>query len=141
MEFWHLGLKMDCISKSLPLFLSLPHSFSLPVPPTHPAKSLLFQAVSLDTLAFLSFSVLPCLCVEAHCVAATFSFLPSLPFVSCPNPTSPFPCSLTIKSLVERLLLCSVCLNLHQSSLGGVSSGLLIKSYQLMTAFIPHLDA
>lgn len=57
-EFWHLGLKINRISKSLPLFLSLPLSFSLPVPPTHPTKSLLFQAVSLDTLAFLSFSVL-----------------------------------------------------------------------------------
>lgn len=47
--------------------------------------------------------------------------------------------SLSRVSLIARRFLCSVCLNLHHSSVCGISAGLLIK--QLMTAFIPHLAA
>lgn len=54
-----------------------------------------------------------------------------------PPPSSP-PFSL---SPTARQLLCSVRLNFHHSSVCGVSPGLLIKSEQLMTAFIPHLAA
>lgn len=54
------------------------------------------------------------------------------------HPPSP-PLSLSLPPLL--LLLCSVRLDFHHSSVCGVRPGLLIKSEQLMTAFIPHLAA
>lgn len=55
--------------------------------------------------------------------------------------TAPLPSSPPPPPCTARQLLCSVRLNFHHSSVCGVSPGLLIKSEQLMTAFIPHLAA
>lgn len=72
---------------------------------------------------------------------ATFSFFPLFLLRLLPQPIVSLSPALLLSrvSLIARRLFCSVCLNLHHSSVCGVSSGLLIKPKELMTAFIPHL--
>lgn len=133
-EFWHLGLKMDCTPESL-----LPFGFlCLAVPPTHPVKPLLFQ-LSLQIHQPFPLFLLSAPYVLRHMVTQ----LHSLSFHRSPSSLalSHYLLSPASSPLVARWFLCSVCINLHLSWLCGVSAGLLIKSHQLMTAFIPHLAA
>lgn len=77
----------------------------------------------------------------SHSTPARFSYFLFLLRLLAQPINSFFSCSLLRVSPIARRILCSACLNLHHSSVCGVSSGLLIKSEQLTTAFILHLVA
>lgn len=90
-DFWHLGLKMDCIPKSFPLFLSSPPSFflSLCTSCTHCQVSVVAGCLFRYTSLFL-FSPAFILCVYSLSLYGGHILFLSLP-VSCPNPSSLFP--------------------------------------------------